>query len=164
MYKLNDCVVYGSTGVCRITEITRDKDIDGNEVDFYVLHPVFRDNMTIKAPVEKSATLMRSLIPREEVLALIDSMPEKEPLLFGDKRQRGLAFKFALKTGTHEEWIQIIKTLYQEKQRSNSVEKKLTKSDEDIMSTAERQLYEEFAIVLDISPDEVVPFIFQRLA
>jgi CarD family transcriptional regulator len=44
------------------------------------------------------------------------------------------------------------------------VEKKLTKSDEDIMSTAERQLYEEFAIVLDISPDEIVPFIFQRLA
>ena len=164
MFKVNDCVVYGSTGVCRITELIRDKDIEGGETFFYVLHPVFRDNMTIKAPVANAGALMRSVITEEEVLALIDTMPEKEPLLFGDKRQRCTAFKFALKTGAHDEWIQIIKTLYLEKHKSGNLEKKLTKSDEDIMTAAEQRLYEEFAIALGIAPEEILPFIRKRLS
>ena len=164
MFKVNDCVVYGSTGVCRITEQIRGKDIEGRDTFFYVLHPVFRDNMTIKAPVANAGALMRSVITKEEVLILIDAMPEKEPLRFADKRQRYTAFKFALKTGAHDEWIQIIKTLYLEKCKSGNPEKKLTKSDEEIMTTAEQRLYEEFAIALDMVPEEVLPFILERLS
>lgn len=41
--------------------------------------------------------------------------------------------------------------------------KKLTKTDEDIMNIAEKQLSEEFAVALDISPDEVLPYILEHI-
>lgn len=164
MFKLNDYVVYGSTGVCQITDTIKDKHINDEEIEYYVLHPVFNDNMTIKVPIANSSILMRSVITKDDVLSLIAAMPGKEPLLFDDKRQRSKDFKAVLKQGNHEEWIKIIKTLYLEKKEKSAVDKKLTKSDEDIMNTAERQLYEEFAIALNISPDEVVFYILEHIS
>ena len=43
------------------------------------------------------------------------------------------------------------------------MDKKLTKADEERLSTAEKQLHEAFAVVLDISPDEVVPYIMEHI-
>ena len=37
------------------------------------------------------------------------------------------------------------------------------KTDEEIMNTAEKNLYEEFAIALNISPEEVVSYIHERI-
>lgn len=41
--------------------------------------------------------------------------------------------------------------------------KKLYKNDEKVMKEAEKMLYEEFAHVLDIRPDQVLPFIMQQI-
>ena len=41
--------------------------------------------------------------------------------------------------------------------------KKLYKNDEKVMKEAEKMLYEEFAHVLDIRPDQVLPFIMQQV-
>ena len=32
MFKVNDYVVYGSTGICRITDIVKDKHIKGEHI------------------------------------------------------------------------------------------------------------------------------------
>ena len=42
--------------------------------------------------------------------------------------------------------------------------KKLMKADEEIMKAAEKSLHEEFAVVLDISLDEVPPFILKHIS
>lgn len=39
----------------------------------------------------------------------------------------------------------------------------IMKTDEEIMNTAEKNLYEEFAIALNISPEEVVSYIHERI-
>lgn len=163
MFKVNDYVVYGSTGVCRITDIGKN-DLSSAETIYYVLHPVYNNNMTIKTPVNNPNVLMRAIISKDDISSLIATMPEQEIICIDDERQRRNIYKAALKTGKNEELMKIVKTLTLEKKAKSVIGKKLTKTDEDILNTAEKQLYEEFAVALNISLDEVVPYILEHIS
>ncbi|MGE5416651.1 MAG: CarD family transcriptional regulator [Acidobacteriota bacterium] len=163
MFKVNDYVVYGSTGVCLITDIQQDEFAGNEGIEYYVLKPVYSENMTIKIPVNNVKVKMRKTMSKDEVLALIAKMPEQETLWLDDNRERSEYFKAALKTGKSEEWVKIIKTIYLEKTEKAAIGKKLSKTDEDVLKSAEKQLNEEFALALGISPDEVLPYILQHI-
>lgn len=163
MFKVNDYVVYNSTGVCRIIDTIREKDINDNDTEYYVLQPVYDDNLTIKIPLNSLKVLMRNIITKDEVLALIDSMPEKESIWINDDRERNALFKAVLRTSESEGWVKLIKTIYLEKQKRIVLGKKISKTDEDIMKVAEKNLNEEFAVALNISPEAVVSYILERI-
>jgi CarD family transcriptional regulator len=163
MYKVNDYVVYGLTGVCRILDIGKDEYTGNDETQYYVLKPVDDNNMTIRVPVDNENILLRPIITKDEVLSLIATMPEKEIIWPEDERRRSADFKTALKSGKNEEWIKIIKTLHSEKETRAAVGKKLPKMDEAIMNTAEKHLNQEFALALGISPEEVIPYILDHI-
>ena len=55
MFKINDYVIYNSIGVYQIADIRKDKDISNTETEYYVLKPVFDNNMTIKTPVNNKS-------------------------------------------------------------------------------------------------------------
>lgn len=100
---------------------------------------------------------------KDEVLALIASMPEVEFLWNNNDRERNENFKAALRTGESEEWVKLIRTIYLERQEKTDLGRKLAKTDEEIMKAAEKNLNEEFSIALNISPDEVLPYILERI-
>lgn len=163
MFKVNDYVVYGATGVCQIIDIRKEEYTSNNEAEYYVLQPVYNNNLTIKTPVNNPNPFMRPIITKDDILSLIEMMPEIEPVLIDNWKQRSDQFKAALKTGKVEEWIKIIRTLYLEKKAKSAANKNLTKTDEGIMNDAEKQLNEEFAISLNIPPDEVLPYILEHV-
>lgn len=164
MFNVNDYVLYNLMGVFKITDIRKEKDIDNNEIDYYVLQPAFHNNLIIKVPVNNSKVQMRKVMTKEDVLSLIAAMPEKETIWIKDDRERNQIFKAILKTGQSHEWVALIKTIYLEKQERTYFGRKLMQSDEDIMKAAEKNLYEEFAVALNISPDEVVSYIFDHVS
>lgn len=159
MFKVDDYVIYNSTGVYKIIDIVKDKNIDNNEIEYYVLQPAFNNNMTVKTPVNNPKVSMRTVISKDEVLSLIESMHETEAVWIEDKRERSADFKTALKSGDTEEWARLIKTLYLEQQEKSEQGKKLWKADEDILKSARKNLEDEFAVALNISPEEVPDFI-----
>lgn len=164
MFKVNDHVVYNSTGVYKIIDIRNEKDINNNDTDYYVLQPVYEKNLTIKTPVNNTKVLMRKIIKKDDALSLIASMPEKETIWTDDDRQRSENFRAAFRTGNSEEWVKLIKTIYLKKMEKSQIGKKLLKTDVEIMEKAEKILYEEFAIALDLSPDEVVTYIMDHVS
>ncbi|HHT27907.1 MAG TPA: transcriptional regulator [Firmicutes bacterium] len=161
-FKINDYVMYGATGACRITDIEVGDEGLG-ESTYYVLHPVFDDNLTIKIPA-RSRHLMRPIFSKEEVMQLIESLPEQEPYEMADERQQSQALKAAVKSGKNEELVRVIKTLYLEKQAKAEVNKTLNRAQEEIMSVAEKRLYEEFALALEITPEDVSAYIKNKLS
>lgn len=163
MFKVNDYVVYNSTGVYKIIDIRKEKDSSNNDTEYYVLEPAYNNNIIIKTPVNNPKVLMRNIMTKEDVLSLIANMPETETIWTYDDRYRNQSFKAALRTGQSEEWVKIIKTLYLVKKGKLDVGKKLMKTDEDIMKAAEKNLHEEFAMALNISPDEVLPYILDHV-
>ena len=162
MFKVNDYVVYGSMGVCRITDVQKPSPIN-NKKKFYVLKPVYSDNMIIKTPANNPKVKMRRVVSKDDALSLIAMTSDQETVWLDDNRARGEYFRTALKTGKPEEWIKLIKTIYLEKTEKAAVGKKISKTDENVLKTAEKQLNEEFAIALDMSPDEVLPYILERI-
>lgn len=164
MFKVDDYVAYSSVGVCRVLDIRKELDINGNEAEFYILEPVYGNHMTIKTPVNNPKVMMREIVTKDQINSLIASMPERKKLWIDDYRQRSEKFKAALKTGECEELVKLVSTLYLEKQEKSVLGKKLMKYDEEIMKTAEKHLNEEFAVVLNITPDEVLPYIMKHIS
>ncbi len=164
MLKINDFVIYGLMGVYKIVDIAKEENIYNIETEYYVLQPLCDNNLTIKCPVDSPKILIRKVISKEEALSLIETIPGTETVWIENNRERNLRFKASLNTGECEEWIKLLKTLYIEKQKKTVAGKKLGKADEDIMKAAETNLFEEFSIALNISPNLVISFIEDHLS
>ncbi|MDF2557638.1 MAG: CarD-like transcriptional regulator [Bacillales bacterium] len=164
MFKVNDYVVYNAMGIYKIVDIRNDKDLSDCVIEYYVMEPAFGKNMTIKTPVKNPRVLMRAVLTKDNVLSLLARKPEAENVWILDNRKRSQNFKEALKSGECEEWIKLIKTLNLERQEKFQIGKKLQKLDADILKAAEKNLNEEFAIALNISPGEVPSFIHEHIS
>ena len=157
MFKVDDYIMYGRTGVCKVIDITNEKFINGEERKYYVLSPIHNNNNTIiKIPLDNTKVPMRKIISKEDVTSLINDMSNMEALWIDDEKKRSNEFKTMLKSGKCEDLIKLISN----KRHS----KKLNKADKEIIKEAERLVNEEFAIILNISPKEVNSYISSKRA
>lgn len=164
MFQINDTVVYGVNGVCKIENITT-KEFMGTSKEYYVLKPVKDSAATIYVPKqnEKLTGKMRKLLSEQEVYHLIKTMPETETLWFQNENERKEQYKKVLVKGDHSELIGMIKAIYSQKQKREEEGKHLYISDERFLKEAERILYEEFQYVLNIKREDVLPLIFSKI-
>ena len=58
MYSINDTVLYGANGVCRVSDICQ-KEFSGTAKDYYILRPISNEALTIFVPVNFLQTRLR---------------------------------------------------------------------------------------------------------
>lgn len=164
MYKVNDTIMYGSQGVCRITGIT-EKKICGNVRSYYVLMPVGGGTCTIYAPVgsESAQKKMRRLLSADEIYEIIRSMPKEDTVWIEDERERREVYKEILAGEDRARLVKMIRAVYLHKKELEERGKKLHICDERFFKDAEKILYDEFAAVLDLKPSDVTGFIEQQI-
>lgn len=162
--KIGDTIIYGTQGVCKILG-TEKKDFGNNIADYYILEPVNNKNSVIYVPVnsEKLIGKMRRVLSSEEIYKLIKEMPDYESLWIEDENERKLKYKAWLTDGDRVTLIKGIKSVYQHGQEVIKSGKKLHIADERFLKEAERLLYDEFATVLNIEPEQVLPFITNEI-
>lgn len=163
MFSKNDYIIYGTTGVCKVIDIVKKKFNTNIEREYYVLKPAYDPNSTIYAPIDNTTINKRKIMTVKDVYELIRSMPDNETIWIDDINLRKEKYTDILKKGDTIALIKLIKTLYLEKEKKKNEGKKLYVGDEKIMSEAQRLLHEEFALVLNIKVDEVIPFILGEL-
>lgn len=163
-FSLGDTVLYGVHGVCKIASM-EEKTMGGETRAYYVLKPVYEENSTVYIPVDNEAlkAKLKRILSPEEIYALIRSMPEEDSIWVEDEAQRKDRYQKILAKGDRAELIRLIKTLYLHSQSQTEKRKKLHISDEHFMKEAEKMLYEEFAHVLCISREQVLPFIMEQI-
>jgi CarD family transcriptional regulator len=163
-YKAGDVVLYATYGVCEISEIT-EKDFNGARFAYYALKPLYYDKCTIFVPVGNEALIakMRPLLSVEEIYALIKAMPDKDTTWIEDESVRGRNYREIIDGGDRGELARLIKTLYLRQQAQKTKNKNINETDKNFMKDAERILYEEFAHVLKIKREQVLPFIAGRI-
>ena len=164
MYQEKDSVLYGTQGVCRIEEIT-EKSFNAKNRLYYVLKPIFHESATIFVPVDNEALTakMCKVLSAEEVRELIHGIPAEQTIWIDNDVERKARYKEILAQGDRTALVRMIKTLYQHQQKQQRRGKKLHVVDERFMKEAERILYEEFAHVLNIQKEQVVPFIMEEI-
>ena len=164
MIKVNDTVLYGSHGVCKVAE-TVVRRMGGREMEYFLLKPVFERSSSIYVPMQNEALVskMKRILSAEEIFEMIRSMPDEELLWIENENERRRIFQEILNSGDREQLVRLIKTLYLRQQNRLEQQKNLLMSDEKFLKDAERILYEEFAYVLKIDRDQVLPFIMKQI-
>ena len=163
MLQVNDYVVFGATGVCQVMDIVHETFTGQAEREYYVLNPVFANSSTIYVPIDNQKVKMRQVMTRDEITALIRTMPDIASDWIADDQTRRVEFAEITKSGDPARLVWLIKMLHQRQSELQAAGKKLSSADAEAMKVAEQVLHNEFALVLDINPEQVVPFIIGQI-
>ena len=164
MFQINDVVVYGAQGVCKIVG-TQDQKIDGANKTYFVLKPTDDRGATFYVPTwnEKALAKIRKVMTKQDVDALIDSMPNKKPAWIENENERKETYKRILASGNQAQIISMIQAIYLHKKQREAEGKRLHISDEHFMKDAEQLLYNEWQYILNVDKAGLMAYIFYRI-
>jgi len=159
-YKVNDTVLYGADGVCRITEIS-EKEMAGVVREYYILQPISRPSSVIYVPTnnERLCAKLKSVLTKNEIQKLINDMPTIGTMWIENENERKLKYKEILQSGDRSAIVSMIKTLSDHQKKVKENGRKMHVCDEKFMKNAEKILYDEFAHVLGIESSQVIEYI-----
>ena len=165
MYNVNDMVVYGNTGVCRVVDIGTPK-FHGVDVKqcYYTLKPVFGDGV-IYCPVENNRVFIRPVISKEEAEKVIEAIPSIKAEAYHNRSTQLLTEHYCEAINSHScrELIELVMSIYQKKQSMLGQKRRLGQVDERFMKRAQALLYGELAVALGIEKDEVENYIASKV-
>lgn len=164
MLKIGETIQYSGNGVCVVDDI-RDMDFGSGNVKYYVLRPVSSGYNTFYIPVdnEKMLSKIRKVLTLDEVNDIIGSMPESDAQWIENDQLRKEQYKKIIGSGDCREIVKVIKAIHFHKESLKEQGRKLHMVDEFMLKDAENLLYDEFAAVLNIEKDEVLPFIIKSI-
>ena len=149
MFKIGDYVAHYKEGVCEVVNIGK-IDMGSSDKEYYTLKPVYDAGGTVYTPVDNKRDQIRKLITKEEAENLIKEMPKIDIIGVTNEKQC-------------REWISLIKTSYGRNKKRLLAGKKTINVDERYMSSAEKFLYGELAVVMEIPRDKVSGYVKEHL-
>lgn len=156
MYKVDEYVVY-KKDVCKIIEI-KCNHLQGK--DYYILNPIMDQSLKIEIPIDCES--IRRLISESEVKNIINKIPNIESININN-RMMDNEYKNLMNSGSHEDLIRIIKTAYLRNKERTDSKKKIGDKDNNYFKLAEKYLYNEFAIVLNLSYDDTKNYVIKEV-
>lgn len=159
MYKINSFIVYGKK-VCKIADIRKNRF---NNEDYYLLIPIDDPSLKIEIPVSNKLKNTRELISKEDIFKVINNIPNIETIKI-DERFLENEYKNLLASGTHEDLIKIIKTTYLRNKERLDNKKRIGDKDNHYFELAEKYLYNEFSVVLNLNFDETKQYVIEQVS
>ena len=165
MFQPGELLVYGTTGVCRVEEITT-PDITRADRGrrYYLLKPLYQDGV-VYAPVDSDKVPIRPVISREEAEALIDLIPSIRAEACRAPTLQVLAqhYQSAVRSHDCKELLELMMSIYAKQRQAEAQKRRLGMVDERYMKQAERLLYGELSAALNIPYEDVQPYIARRV-
>ncbi|MCM1189881.1 MAG: CarD family transcriptional regulator [bacterium] len=154
----------GNKGVCAVEDITT-LNISGVDKErvYYILKPKYQAGSTVYVPVDTSRESMRRVMKKEEAEQLIAAIPGIPLLTITNEKLSEQTYRECLKTGSCEEWVRIIKTIYLRKKKRLQAGRKVTAVDAKYFRMAEDSLYGELAVALGRNRGEMEEYITGEL-
>ena len=164
MYQVEDLIVYGAEGVCKVAAIGP-LAIHGAQkgVEYYTLSPLYRDG-TIFIPVD-TTVFTRPIITREEAENLIDQIPQVPEEVYENSNPRMLNEHYQEYLKSHDclDLVRLIRAIYAKGRNVAEKGRHLGQADERTIKRAEDMLHGELAAALDIPVDQVKDYIISRI-
>lgn len=165
IYRAGDTVMHPSEGVCTVMEL-RKMEMSGMEKrNYYILKPATeKSSSTVYMPVARGNTILRRLLSKDDIFALIHASREYAGLWIADSKQRKEAFTRILCEGNYAKIIRMIQEIHEERIQRELDGKKPCAADEAILAEAQHLLHQEFSYVLHMSVEEIAAFVRKELA
>ena len=166
MYQPGELIMYSTTGVCRVEEISVPVDLPYSDgvTPYYKLIPLYGAG-TIHIPVN-TGVFMRPVLTRQQAEKLVASIPHIEEDDCQIDNPRLAAEHFRARFGTHrcEDLVCLIKTVYRRSAAQEKRGRKPSRAEQQLLQRAEGLLHGELAVALDLPLDEVPGYIRQTMA
>lgn len=159
MFKIEDKVVY-KRNVCVIKDIKLNKFTNK---ECYILIPIDDDSLKITVPVELGDCEIRNIISKEEVESIISNIPNIDTLEVINEKNIENEYKKCLDEFSHENLIKIIKTTYLRNKSRIDAKKKISDKDDMYFKMAEKLLYTEFSLALNMSYDNTKEYVVSKV-
>lgn|SRR5690606_27636302 len=154
MFKVGELVIYSVHGLCEIDDIT-ERTFRGETKSYYVLHPKKDSSLTINVPVDSDKLSLLKTINKEEAKVILESFREPGMEWIEDVRQRQRKYSSLINAGDRKDICKIANTLLRKSKEAAENKKKLYDQDRKMLTNIETILFNELAMALDTTPEEI---------
>lgn len=159
MFECGAMLVHPTYGVCEIVHIGKlDMKNVKDERVYYTLVPVYDTKSKLFIPAEGDVGL-RPVMTKEDARKLVEKLPDMQPIVVKNEKEREKLFKEMLRNGSCEDISRIIKTLYLRKKARLDAGKKAVSLDEKYLFIAREHLYGELSVALGIAKNDMEAYI-----
>lgn len=160
--------MHESAGVCQVAAIQElALQGKGSEKLYYSLKPVYSNGSHVITPVdavEGAKIRIRDVKSAEEIEDLMDHLEEIDVIREKNDRVRQERFKEEMAHFDPKSLAGVVKTAYLRKEMRIASGKKVMSSDEKILQTAGRKLFQEMAFAMDEDLNEVEQAFYDGLS
>ena len=165
IHKAGDFVTYRHNGICKITDIQTLSFGGTDKRDYYRLSPIYDEKTEIFVPTDSVELVvqMRHVLNREEIDEIIESTDSENGVEWVDNtKERSKIYGEIIEGGDRTKILCIIKILSLYEKELEGTKKRLYATDKALLNQAQKIITEEFAFVLGINWEEVIPYILQK--
>ena len=157
MYRKNDLIVYGSTGVCRITDIAPLPHMPDCHKEYYTLIPLFSPVAEIIHVSVQTCACIRPLITAAQARMYLESLAElpATPYHSHDPKQTVAHYTEILYTHDCMQYLQMVKSIYMKSAENARIGKKISQTEQRYLKQAEHISFGELAAALDKTLEEI---------
>lgn len=160
MFKIDDFVVYGINGVCKVIDVCPSPFDKRDTRLFYVMQPLFGvGNSTIYTPADNEPQRIRPLISRADAEALVSAPPAIETVQVEIEKKRRDAYHAVMQEGSPLSYLKILKSVKLRRIETSENKKHLPDVDVEYEAKAKKCLYGELAVALDREYGDIEPMI-----
>ena len=166
MFKVNDLVMYGKTGVCRVFKIGTPDFAAGDQSpkQYYFLEPLYHSG-TFYAPVEGANIAIRPIISANKAKTLVSTIKnmDYEPINIASIQQLSQYYQAILDNHKCDDLMSLIKSIYAKGIAAEKNNKKLGQIDKRYMKMAGDLLFGELAAALGREKETVEKSVLEKL-
>lgn len=163
VYQVGQKVVYGIHGVCNIVDIEQ-KSIERKNICYYVLEPLDQSGSRYYLPSDHQAALakIRPLCTKQELLTILTEPIAPDSWIEDENRRKQCYFKLISSVDVRP-LVRMVRCLRIHRSLQLEAGRKLHLCDENFLRDAERILFTEIALVMDIPMDHVDAYLQNTL-
>ena len=166
MFKENDLVMYGATGVCMVRYIGRpDFAREDDDKLYYFLEPLYQSGI-IYAPVDNQKVVMRSIISADDAKAMLKNIDDVKgaEIVPGSMQHLSQQYQSLIESYSSECLLSLAKSIYRKNLEAEKNRKKLGQIDKRFMKKTEDLVFGEFAAALGEDREEIADYVHKHFA
>jgi CarD family transcriptional regulator len=165
MFKVGDHVVYGTNGVCLVTDVCPSPFDKKDTRTYYVLKPVSGPAAAvIYTPVDNDRVPMRALVTAGEAAALLTALADLPPLRILTEKSRRETYRTTVAAGELVGYVSLIKAVCLRRREFHGTQRRLPDFEMEYEGIAKRHLVTELSLVLDCPVAEIADAVNRDLA
>ena len=169
MFNVSDTIVYGTAGLCSISEV-REMSMPGKSGQvktprkYYVLTPLESDTTHFFVPVDNEllTARMKRIMTKAEADAILKDRIDYVPWI-DERRIRSEEYSKIISGGDTRQIFSVMRQLYAAKVEAEGLGKKQYVTDKRNMELAERIIGEEFSYVYELPRKGIAKYIFEEM-